>query len=66
MTNSCKGCNVRAINCHNGCDKYAEFRAELAAANESYRNRYCHSADILLAEGSSRAAINHFRRYKNG
>jgi hypothetical protein len=52
----CKGCQERALHCHNTCEKYAKYRTELSD--------YEHYRKLRIEAERGSEFINRYRREK--
>lgn len=61
MTPPCKGCEDRAVGCHGSCERYKQYKAELAAAKADLYGKQ--QENIMIGDVISRSVKKTRRKY---
>lgn len=61
MTPPCKGCEDRAVGCHSSCERYKQYKAELAAAKAELYGKQ--QENIMIGDVISRSVKKTRRKY---
>ena len=61
MKPPCKGCEDRAVGCHSGCERYKQYKAELAAAKAELYGKQ--QENIMIGDVISRSVKKTRRKY---
>lgn len=61
MKPPCKGCEDRAVGCHGNCERYKQYKAELAAAKAELYGKQ--QENIMIGDVISRSVKKTRRKY---
>ena len=61
MKPPCKGCEDRAVGCHGKCERYEQYKAELAAAKAELYGKQ--QENIMIGDVISRSVKKTRRKY---
>ena len=61
MKPPCKGCEDRAVGCHGSCERYKQYKAELAAAKAELYGKQ--QENIMIGDVISRSVKKTRRKY---